>query len=346
MRGVLLGLAVGLFAWDRALLDDERAARETANRIGRLIPREAREGLEVGGLTLQSGAGAAHAYALGDDGNWRCTSLHDALCEKDRIDQLLRELLEAEGVVQAADRPREREFGFGQDATWTLGVHARGAAAPAFTVEIGGAMPDPARCFARLAPRPQVWEIDVDLRKYFDLPPGYTLPPLVDPRVVPRAWLTASKRLDRIAVRGPGVDYALQVRERQVSEDDLKRGVRPYQWFLIEKDRETACPDLVAAQYTSYLFQVPFTTVADAAQVPQRGGTMEPAATVSFIPEEGEPLEIRVGAPAGNGFGYLFCTFSGSLIEVRAELVNLMFPEPATLLADTQQTPWDRYLQR
>src|SRR5437660_8880282 len=96
---VMLIVLSGLVFWERRLSKQESQTRQAALRIQRLVSPELFKDRPIAALQLEAPGGKTFFYAH-QQGVWRCLSEHGAIALTPQIRTILRNLIEARGVVQ------------------------------------------------------------------------------------------------------------------------------------------------------------------------------------------------------------------------------------------------------
>ncbi len=342
----LIALAAGL--WNHRLDEREEKAREAAERIGRLVPSEEGKRLAIAALSAGPRGGPLWRYAP-VDGTWRCLDHFGAIADKSAIDALLQALLDAEGVVSSSDPARAVDYGVGAAGAWLVRLHGPSVpASPAdnvlLEVELGHQHEGGDGCFVRRAGQKVVWSIDTNPWSALLMGAAPNRPPLLDPNVVPRALLAASRRIERVRVEhAGGLVLELTLVELEVKEEDMRRGKPSFAWNLGVDGRASESSQEAAQAYFAFLFCAPYERVA-AALDEQAPGAFAPRATVSLCPAAGEPLVLRVGAPDERGKVLLDNPAAACRYEVSAEVAALLAPRPEQLAPGATAAPWQPYL--
>lgn len=344
---VLLALCAGLHAWNARVEGNRLTARDMSRVIGRMISEPERERVEVRAISLVApGGGRTVDYALEDE-IWRCLSQHRVVCRTDAVDGLVRALLEAEGVVRTDDEGRLGEFGLSPQSRLRVVLRGPGHATDRdgdvrFEVDLGHEFPDRSGCFVRRQGNPGVWAIDTNPWSSLTLSASPDGVPLVDPAVVPRAWLSSAKRIDRIDVEKPGGGHSMLLRERELSPDELRRGVSPYRWVLrIGDGPELETDATLASSFNAFTLRAPFARVV--AEAPPEAPT-EVRGRVVFR-GEGEPAALVLGGDDGRGGVLAWFEPLGPLFSVAPAVAELLLPDPPAVLPGTAENPWAPFLR-
>jgi len=357
-------LLAGLILWDQSLGESAGAERRQRSRIGRLIPQTEREAMTVAVVRLE-GRGAPILYGR-DDANWRVLTTFNAPADGQALDSLVRQVLEAEGMVVDVDTDNLQSLGFGTGGSLRLalcGVQA--LADPAgdvlFALDLGRSLPAAGGLgagrsagYVRAVGRGETWRLDTDLRAALGNLIAPHLPPLLDPSLIPRSWPGHRGGATRIEIQRPGeVLYALLRRERELTPAQRRDGENPWEWFLEQGGVETPAAPTPAFGYATFLSRTPFADLLDPSQT-ARFIPDPPQAVVRLIPREGTSAELRLGTRlntgsptpgAGDGSGSaplvaLESTASGMLFAITAPFAELLLPSRDLFAPGTSANPW------
>ena len=340
----LLAAATGLIFADRHLQRLEQGARDASNRIGRLIPVEERERLDVAGIRVGPRGGIRHLYSA-VSGVWRCQTHFNAVASEEAIQGLLKALLDGEGVVQSSDPSRAAEYGIGTQESWILQLLGPSRATQ-FEVELGAPIPSIGGCFVRRSDHPAVWALDTDPWEPLLVDPTGVRPPLLDPHVIPRIWPGKSRKVDRLVLERVGEPpLDLTMVETRISEEEMRAGKSPYLWHLRIGEQEEAASDRNAMAYYGFLLKIPYVRLLDPERVRELG--LDQSRTrVSLIPFDGRPAELCLGTRLPSGNLPLLNLETGSLFEVTPEIAALVAPDSKLLLESAASNPWETQLRR
>ena len=293
---LLLSLVlVGLVWWDGTLGEEDATRRAESLRIGRLISSEKQEELQGKVAFLQiEGAGRNWLYVPAA-GRWRCLNFYGAPVKSGDVDGLISKIWQAEGVVQSEDPDRFGDYGIGpltNGVTRAITLHGADAVEqtergpsfrgdPLYAVEIGTAIPGRDGCYARLPGEEAVWAVDANPLPLLEVPEGALRPPMLDPYVIPTGWPGQGLHVDRIQVWRPDETYALELEQREVSEEELRSGVSPYFWTLKRGGLTVPSSEALTRAYTIFVYRAPFARVLDPGAVDE-GLFTSHSASVTF----------------------------------------------------------------
>lgn len=342
-----LGLAGALLADGR--LDGRAAAERAASaRVEPLVTPERKAGFRVAAITLVNGA--RELLYLRTGGVWRCQQVYGAPADGVAMQDLVDTVLGAEGMVQSDVPARFADYGIGTDATWRVTFHGTAMLKQPdkdvlFELELGQPVPLVGGCFARVAGEDVVRALDRNPRDLIE-PLGFAAgaTPLLDPHVVPRAWLGEGDRVVAIQVEREGGAYRIEMRERALNAEELAAGVEPLHWVLLHPDGRVEEPSPIhTISFASFTTLVGWRAVVDPARAEEffPGG---PVARVMLQAQRAVPLQLALGPPTADGFVPVLNDFSRGLLALAAEEAQLLMPGPEALLDPAGPNEWEQYL--
>lgn len=410
---VVVALA-GAVAWDLSLSRSEGALRASTMRVGRfakLGKPEHRKADTATRIVVTASSGQKWEYVKEADG-WRCPSYNSAPASEEKIKSVITKAFEAEGIIQTFDPARHGEFGLGKGSGFQLdakGIYREdrtpksdnpfagmaGDSSPKvwgpdepweFAWDVGNATIDREGSFVRRRGENAVWHVDQNSHMELDPTPGSKLPPLLDGAIVPMSWLQSAKQIRRVTVQIDGGDqYELELREKQITPDEMKQGKSPFEWWLKDQKKfppgpsaaflnppprtmpdPKASPESKPAEpvvgavaedgyavtehqqslsFTSFVMRAPMTDVLAEAQHKSLGFDKS-RAKISLVPMEGEPCDLYVSYQGGSKAA-VYNTALRTAYEIDAAVVELLAPSIAQLMqAGAQGMPWRPWLQQ
>lgn len=348
--GVLLG---GLVVWDVLLTNREDEARRNIVRVGRLFTKEERAAKETKGIVIETQAGEKFTYKKISADEWRCTSYKNAIASTEHIERgLLTKIFESEGHVQSDDSRLAAQYGLDGPSMLRVTVHGPGLlekterADVIAAVDIGNSLQDKEGSFMRRTGQQKIWSMDANPHPELDRPAGVKIPPLLDPSMVPMFWFAKAQRVKRIKVeRGNAKPFELEVRDKQISPEEMRQGVSPIDWYFLQDGKEKLAEQPAALAFTTVLMRAPYSDVLESTQpVFEALGFNRPAAKLTLTPAEGPPMELYVGSVATPSKKYAIYNSTTQLIyECEVGIVNLLFPQEPMLLTPGAN-PWKQLL--
>ncbi len=343
---LLAAVLLALLAVDRGQRDDAQAERAASLRVRRLVPDALREGQPVAVVRVQDGDGRALLYGR-QAGLWRCLNWRGAPAQGERLEQLIADLYEAQGVVLSTDPARPQDYGLDVPAMRVVSLH--GAAMNpqdpqselVVAVEVGAPVVGADGCYARLRGERAIWTIDADPGAVVGREPS-ARPSLVDAALVPGTWPGASPRLKTASVAHAGADeFELELRNIDVPPEEALQGRPSFEWVMERGGREEPTAPAVAAGYANYLLTAPWTDVLDPTLAPALGFE-RPRASVTLWGGGPEPLRLSLGGRTPSGRSAVLNHFSQIVFEIEPSQEALLFPPPEALLPTVTVNPWDR----
>lgn len=340
----LLLIGLGAWRWQRSIAADELRGRDMTDRIGRLIRADERE-FATSVITLDIGGSGKLVYAR-RDGDWRCVNHFDAVCRAEAVEGLVKMLMDAEGLVRSTDVARLADYGLDEARRWRVqlcGPDAMTRPDNDVRMAIDVGLPTAAGdgCYVRRQGNAAVWEIDAN--PWSLLAPSGAIPPLIDPNVVPQAWPKDSRRIDRIAVeRGPE-HFELVLHEREVKEEDMRRGISPAYWVLTIDGADVPTSEPLGMTYNTFLFRIPALRLLDPTTAAQRG-LDRPVARVILQAHDGKSGELVIGQNGADGKAAVLFTPTGSLFEIEAVVAAALAPDAAVFHEGSSANPWQAFL--
>lgn len=347
---VLLAAIAGLVRFNAHMAAREAEARQASNRVGRLVESAERDALRVAAVSVLSGDGRRFLYGR-VNGLWRCIDHHEAVADEAAISALVESILAAEGVAQTDDPARFADYGIGTPDGWRVQLHgsevmARPDRHVIFELDVGLAVEGLDGCFVRRGDRQVVWAVDTDPRALLTASrPGD--PPLLDYAVLPGAWAASGAQIQRIQIdRADGVRYQLDLRERELTPDQMQRGVPPWGWWMVRPDMPPEeCHPQLATSYGVYLRRAEIADVVPRDRVATMGLEL-PAARVAIVSGDTTVTQLILGAVLGDGRVPMYSSFSDSVVLLDESTSRLLTPAPAELLMGAAANPWDLALRR
>ncbi|HEX6884041.1 MAG TPA: DUF4340 domain-containing protein [Planctomycetota bacterium] len=336
---LLLGLA------DRWLA--RRAAEGlAAGRVGPLFTPEEAERLRKQPALRIEGGGEVHAYGR-VEGRWRCLSYHEAPADARAVQELLEGVAGAEGIVHASGTEAAPAYGLNTPRTLRVSIQGpRATQDPGgdvlATLELGTSTPQGG--FVRRKGTPEIWSIASDLRAPLErrLAPG--LPPLLEPAVVPQAWL-ASGGVVALTLEEGARRLELVRRDAPPDPESAGPGALPWRWVLLEGGAELRLDVEAGEAFLSYVTGLPYLAV-EPRTARASAGLVPPRALVTLRGREGPPLVLALGASDAAGSVALWVEASQTLFRIAPAALALLLPSRETLTAEyPEDDPWTTALR-
>lgn len=335
----LLLVCVGLVRLDRELEDSAVARRQTMGRVGRLLDAAERARCVDARFTITETSGARFRYEP-RDGFWRIPEAKDAIAKASATKAVLDSAQSVEGVIRTADEEVAKALGF--TAPTLLELRAADGTTIA-VLELGASFAEPAGCYARRAGSSVVFQLDEDLAGLVRRPEGSAAPPLADVALVPEAWPGEGRQWKQLEIVRGGGRYRLTVREKKITDEEMRRGVSPFEWIVVDPRGATVTSQAAASMYATFASRAPYAAIVDKADVAAE--LAAPVAIVRHVAEPGEPLELRIGKPIADGRVPVENSVTGLVMLVDAEVGALLAPTPAQLMDDASAEAWGKRLR-
>ncbi len=342
---VAAAVAAGALALD-AKVERSRAARLSSDRrIGRFVAPEQREKLRVAGLRLVDPAGNDVLYVR-ENSIWRCPAYFDAVASSDRLDGgggLISSLVEAQGAVHSDDAAHEAAFGLGAKNRVTVLFHGPNLGADPrqdvqLSVELGSRFDTKDGGYVRMTGSNAVWAIDRDPWAALEGPRDR--PPLLDPEILPKSFPSRARMLHRVRVERGG-EPAFTLRMEEIPRDPTQPPTPepPKRRFLMERDgqAEAECVPNIAFDYLAWWQRAEWKALDDARKNPPPEA---PAGRVTFLPKEGAPTVVVIGAARADGTVPVWNPEARLLCIVAREVAPLLLARPEQLLPPATVDPW------
>lgn len=339
MKSVLVHLLLaaacfGLVRFDRSLGEAEVSRRATMGRVGRLLDADERARIVDTRFAIVEPGGVRFDYEL-RDAFWRIPAAKDAIAKASAVKAVLDSARSVEGVIRTQDAAVANSLGFAAPTVLEL-TGADGS--PVVAIELGASFAEPAGCYARRVGSSTVFQLDEDLASLVRRPTGSAAPPLADVAVVPEAWPGEGRQWKQLEIVGPGMRYQLTVREKKITDEEMRRGVSPFEWIVVDPRGATVVSQAAASMYATFASRAPYTAIVAKADVAAE--LAAPVAIVRHMAEPGAPLELRIGKPIADGRVPVENSVTGLVMLLDAEAGALLAPTPAKLMDDANAERW------
>lgn len=346
MKSVLVHLLLaaacfGLVRFDRSLGEAEVSRRATMGRVGRLLDADERTRIVDTRFAIVEPGGVRFDFEL-RDAFWRIPAASDAIAKASAVKAVLDSARSVEGVIRTQDAAVANSLGFAAPTVLEL---AGADGSPVVAIELGASFAEPAGCYARRVGSSTVFQLDEDLASLVRRPTGSAAPPtgsaappLADVALVPEAWPGEGRQWKQLEIVGPGMRYQLTVREKQITDEEMRRGVSPFEWIVVDPRGTTVVSQAAASMYATFASRAPYTAIVAKADVAAE--LAAPVAILRHMAEPGAPLELRIGKPIADGRVPVENSVTGLVMLVDAAAGALLAPTPATLMDDANAERW------
>ncbi|MEM7306495.1 MAG: hypothetical protein AAF682_07490 [Planctomycetota bacterium] len=353
---VVAALFAALVAWDRSLASDAEATRQARTEdVGRVLSQEELDSLEIAAIRLEWGDGRPATTYARAGGIWRCLEVFQAPADVRALEGLIGAITQAEGRVQSDDPGQTQRYGIGVRETVRFSlcdrnVLANPSASVLWSADVGFATADGGGSYLRPGGSAEIWAVDRNPRPALEshIP---NLPPLLDESVLTQSWLQAARGFDRIFLdRADGTSLDMRTRPREVSDEERRQGVPPYEWVLDPEGEALPLPIGRAMSYVFFLQRASYVAILD----PRKAGELglqQPHDVITLIPpaspdgQAAQPLTLHVLPRMSGGGVPLANPFVDTLYELDAETASLMLPARELLMDTGQENPWDAKLK-
>lgn len=360
---VLAAVLAGLIAWDRALIARDAAQRTRATEtVGRVISAEELAALELAAIRLEYGDGRPTQTFVPIEGTWRCLEVFQAPADAAALESLITAVTTAEGYVQSADPTRAAEYGIGARDGVRFSICGQGvlqdpAGDVRWACDLGAARAGGDGSFLRPIGSTEVWAVDQTPRAIVAGAARPGVPPLVDPTVVGKAWVAAARGIGRVFVdRADGSSFELATRPREVTEEEMRAGVPPYEWVLDLATDPEPLPMGRAMAYVFHLQSCEHAGVLDPRRAVELGYGGPDVDRITVFPPDPPPgaeaaaqplvLHLLPPLPASEGGGVpVVNPAANAMVRLPAETAELLQATRDALRDQGAPNPWDAALK-
>jgi hypothetical protein len=324
---IALGTILALLVLsETALRQSQRQAREEASALRLLGPLPIAEVSQI-----EIGAGTRTWRYVLRDSTWRYPAYHQAFVLDQRIDHILKSLLQTPTTFVSAEPGDLPHYGLGPGSPRLILFDAQSR--PLLSVIQGRGAPGPR------AGESYVKRVGADTIFHLHAHPIHALdardPPMLDRRVLPKAL--PRKALQQITFAGDS-DYPLLSLRRQFEEIALPTSGMPplgptYEWIGVFTDGEKTCVAPSVYAYTDYLKRLTWTALHDPAQT----DAFASPRLLYLEYEDGIIDTLALGDANQNGH-YLRLHTTNHTLTITPEKADLLFPITSALL-DTLPYP-------
>ena len=340
---ILSLLLAALLAWDRSLTARREVQREQTSRVGPLLDEDPFLQRQVAAVRLDSGDDV-HLYVF-HDGLWRCVTYHNAPALNEPIEAIIPALINAQGVIRSTDPADAPSFGFDDQHPLRLSVsgsevftHHAGDVIYAF--DLGRSILATGGSYVRPVNTDTIWAIDHDFHHLLAPDETSSIPPMLEPHIVPRTWPGVRQGPTRLTIQHG--DRTIQItREPADPADD---GLQ-WQWHVQEGAAAYLGDVLQVTSYAVFLTRAPFADVLP----PQAGDPYRlgnPLAVITDEIADGPPLQLIIGGPGPGGGPVVLNSLTGVAYEIEPDITGRMLPDIDLLLDGERGNPWEPWLRR
>lgn len=273
--------------------------------------------------------------------HWRFPGHFDAYVRADRIDFILRAILQSLGTFVSAEAQDRHRYGLSVDQALTVTLlDAQGI--ELIEVQVGEGVTGAASAESYLA------KSSVDTILHWHANPRHALdpgnPPMIDPLVLPKALARPSLSSIRFETGLPGAVTGLRRVESPASGDDpaallAQRSEPTFVWLATVDGREDTCLNAGVSAYSSFLSRLRYHRVHD----PRKGGYgFVDGRQLELVADDGEVDVLDIGGAASKQTVYLRNRSAGMVFSIDRWGVELLFPRAEYLFEPLPQpSPYD-----
>jgi len=335
-------LLVVLSVTDRTMEHRRQSLLTLSSSFRSLVDPPRVTGDDVHRIDVGTGLQMARWQYVREDGLWRYPGHHNAMVQEDRIDRLLKGVLEAKGTVVASTPSQSVHLGVGQEQALRLTLRDAGGGV---LQEVMVGTPVPGRgndeAYARLAASDTTLHLHANPRLAIGEPATAGVP-MVDPHVLPKAL--ARKAVTEITFQHAA---GYPVRSMVRVQLEQKEGTRPglpegptVEWRYATGSGEGVCNTSRGFGYVSFLSRLRYAALHD----PEQGGRYGfGGQAVHLIDEEGIVDTLDVGGVDAAGNTYVRNRSAWQVCTVTPPKARLLFPPESTLTDTTRgESPFNQ----
>jgi len=360
-RVFLLALVLaGLVAWDRALIERDADTRTRATEtVGRVLDQAALEALDFAAVRLEFGDGRPALTFVPLQGMWRCMEAFQAPVDVAALDGLIGAITSAEGYVQSEDPEQAASYGIGaSDGVRFLVCGQDVLSDPAHDVQwgcdLGATRPSGEGSFLRPLGSSEVWAVDKAPREMLDAATHPGIPALVDPTIVGKGWIAAARGIGRVFVdRADGSFFELATRPREVTEEEMRAGIPPYEWVFDLATNPEPLPMGRALAYVFHLQSSEHVGVLDPRQAQALGYGGPDVDQVTIFPPDpppgqqaaAQPLVLHFLPPLSGGDVPVVNPAANAVYRLPKATAEMILASREALADPSAPNPWDAALK-
>lgn len=317
-----------------------RHRREAARRLGSTLRPLVHPALQVvpervRRVQVRVGAGAHHWTYERRGRAWRYPARFGAYASGDRLEFLLSSLLSSTGTAVSTDPEDLARFGLHPPQIIRLDLEDEMGVA-LLQVDVGRVAPGPrgGEVYVRRVAQDTVLHLHANPRQAL----GGGLPPMLDPRVIPRDL----RRRAIVRVDFESDDPAGPLALRRVTAEPAVEtgpgrppaGLGPtYEWVATYDSRRDTCVNASAYAYLSFLSDLRYRDIVDPAGREYQLGS---SGRLSLVDEEGAVDVLEMGARRGDEV-YLRLRPAGLVYTIDAGKARLLVPSRQLLMESLPQ---------
>ncbi len=322
--GVLIALLAISEYWILRVREEDRTQRSALRPLvdpgAEIVPERVRT------IRIHQGGNPQEWTYQKQGSHWRFPGHFDAYVRADRIDFILRSILQSLGTFVSADTDDLHHYGLAIDRVLTVTLlDAQGA--QLLEVQVGEGVTGAASGESYLR------KSSVDTILHWHANPRHALdpgnPPMIDPLVLPKALARPSLSSIRFETGRAGAVTTLRRVEILASGDDpaallAQRSEPAFAWLATVDGREDTCLNVGVSAYSSFLSRLRYHRVHD----PRKGGYgFVDGRRIELIGDDGEVDVLDIGGAASKQTVYLRNRSAGMVFSIDRSGADLLFPE-------------------
>lgn len=338
---------VGLILWDRQLSVGEKRSREDTGSVQPLVDGEVFADRPIAAVRVTIGE-KKYLYAY-LEGLWRCLGYNAVPAISSRVTALNSFLTAARGVVRTSNPEDAAAYGFGLPDSLRLTYCGQFVLQDPegdiiFDIEVGHSIPGDGGSFIRVVNSSVIWAVDVDFRSPLGLKLAgeNTLPPMVDPKVIPEEWGGFREGISAITIRKAGEPDIICT--RAAANGDSDGAPQAPDWIILQGETQSRGIDDRFYRYTQFLSRIEFTGLP-AEKTEAELGLDTPRGQVQLTTVTGKTLTLTLGGYGPFGGAVLHSDFSATLYEISRAAGDALLPKMSDLTQPTTSSPWDQWQQ-
>ena len=335
---VLVALLVATDYWIHHARERERSERSLLRPLveaaAEVVPERVRS------IRIHHAANPLEWTYEKQGGHWRFPGHFDAYVKAERIDFLLRALLQTLGTVVSAEAQGLHRFGLAADQALQIALlDAQGR--QLLEVQVGNGVTGAA------AGEAYIKKSSVDTILHWHANPRHALdagnPPMIDPLVLPQVLAPTAVSSIRFISGSPGSVTALRRLDEEPAQSPqalMAQHLEPTTvWLATFDGREDTCLNANVFAYSSFLTRVQYLRVHD----PRQGGYgFVDGRRLEIVDEDGAVDVLDVGGAASKQTVYLRNRTAGMVFSIDRSKADLLFPTARLLLEPLPETsPYD-----
>jgi hypothetical protein len=349
--GLTLVMVVALVLGLRAGFGSRASARTDPEHLTPLVSLEDRDGLAIGGITIEGLPQGDRFIYVRANSQWTCPTVYGAIGTSQEIEAFLSEVILAWGE-RVAGTDRRADYGFDVERPLRVTLHGPKMATDperdiVLEIELGMSLPGlgEGRGYLRRVDGEDLFEIDQNPRKRLrPAEESQKVPPLLDERLLAGEFPTLGEGIERAFVDWSD-GRSLEVRSRVLGPPPDRNSPPPREWVAMEGEDTARILPYRIGGWQSLLYRVNYEGLADP-KIAERRGLDEPSATITLLQVGGDAIELVVGRRAPSGQAFVLNRKTNMLCLLASEDVELLLPTVPWLCSGDIANPWEAWLPK